>query len=257
MSSCNACRSGRHWQDHPCAPCCAGESHRVSRRELTSSRLFPSLIRHSCQTALSEHWRFHSPRREMSKSSCLNTCARKRCSLSSTTSSSSGTRLPVMRHQSPFPLRRGSRTGSSSFSRLRRTSSSLSPHASHWVCTPSGSLRVPGLSYPEAAAEVTARTRYLDVYEAMRLFMGRARRVAPSFVPTAHDEYEIARLCRLLAGSPLGIELASGWLSVWSPRAIADEIERDLDFLVTDAEDVPARHRSLRQVFEHSVPAAA
>src|SRR5258705_9744345 len=51
---------------------------------------------------------------------------------------------------------------------------------------------------------------------------------------------------------PLGIELAAAWVRVLPLDEIADEIARTLDFLAASARDLPARHRSLRAVFEHS-----
>ena len=63
---------------------------------------------------------------------------------------------------------------------------------------------------------------------------------------------QVARICRLVEGMPLGIELAAAWTPVLPPAEIADEIERGLDFLSTTARDVPERHRSMRAVFDQS-----
>lgn len=109
-------------------------------------------------------------------------------------------------------------------------------------------VRVEGLTYPSDESPVQT----VREFQAVRLFMERARRVSAGFAPNAQEELQIARICRLLWGSPLGIELAAGWTDAWSCRAIADEIETNLDFLATDAQDVPARHHSLRRVFEQS-----
>ncbi len=62
----------------------------------------------------------------------------------------------------------------------------------------------------------------------------------------------VQRICRLVRGMPLGIELASGWLEALLLEEIASEIERSLDFLQTELYDVPERQRSLRAVFESS-----
>jgi tetratricopeptide (TPR) repeat protein len=51
---------------------------------------------------------------------------------------------------------------------------------------------------------------------------------------------------------PLGIELAAAWVRTLSCEEIAREIERGLDFLSVSAKDLPARHRSMRAVFDHS-----
>ena len=51
---------------------------------------------------------------------------------------------------------------------------------------------------------------------------------------------------------PLGIELAAAWVRTLSCDEIAREIERGLDFLSVSTRDLPARHRSMRAVFDHS-----
>jgi tetratricopeptide (TPR) repeat protein len=52
---------------------------------------------------------------------------------------------------------------------------------------------------------------------------------------------------------PLAIELAAAWVRVLPCNEIVTEIERTLDFLAASARDIPARHRSLRAVFDHSL----
>lgn len=91
-----------------------------------------------------------------------------------------------------------------------------------------------------------------DQYSAIRLFTQSARRVKTDFKLSPADQPFIARICQLVDGMPLGIELAAAWVHLLSPAEIAAEIERTLDFLTTSAPDVPARHRSLRAAFDHS-----
>ena len=87
---------------------------------------------------------------------------------------------------------------------------------------------------------------------AVDLFIQRARQSRSSFNPTPEDLQAIHRLCRLVDGLPLGIELAATWVRMMEPVEIAREIERSLDFLTTSARDVPQRHRSIRSVFDYS-----
>lgn len=89
-------------------------------------------------------------------------------------------------------------------------------------------------------------------YSAVKLFMGSARRVNPGFDLHADDLRYVARICRLVQGMPLGIELAASWIDALTLHEIADEIEKSLDFLETDLRDMPERHRSLRAVFDYS-----
>ena len=95
-------------------------------------------------------------------------------------------------------------------------------------------------------------TADLESNSAASLFMQRARQARADF--TVHpDEFPaIARICRLVEGLPLGLELAASWVRMLPIREIADEIERNMDFLSTNARDVPDRHRSFRAVFDYS-----
>lgn len=91
----------------------------------------------------------------------------------------------------------------------------------------------------------------LEAYDAVRLFIQSARRAQPSFRFT-QERAPVIRICRLVEGMPLGIELAVAWLKVFTCDAIAAEIGRNLDFLSSRLHNTPERHRSMRAVFEHS-----
>ncbi len=108
-------------------------------------------------------------------------------------------------------------------------------------------LEVAGLDYPDDSA-----SRNLNAYSAVQLFVESASRHCPTFALTDANGRDLARICQLVQGVPLGIELAAAWVSTLSCAEIASEIERDLDFLTTSLRDVPERHRSLRAVFEHA-----
>lgn len=93
--------------------------------------------------------------------------------------------------------------------------------------------------------------------EAMRtsgvqLFVAAARRANPSFVlaPDAFDD--LSKILRLTGGMPLGILLAAAWVDMLPVAQIAEEVGRSLDFLETQMGDVPARHRSIRAVFDYT-----
>src|SRR5262249_27465943 len=87
---------------------------------------------------------------------------------------------------------------------------------------------------------------------AVALFLQRARQADLGFALAASDHGAVARICRLVGGIPLGIELAASWVRTLSCEEVAREIERNLDFLAASARDIPERHRSLRVVFDHS-----
>jgi predicted ATPase/transcriptional regulator with XRE-family HTH domain len=91
-----------------------------------------------------------------------------------------------------------------------------------------------------------------DDSAAVALFLQTARRTYAGFTLAPADRAAVARICRLVDGMPLGIELAAAWVRVLPLSEIADEIARTLDFLAASVRDLPARHRSLRAVFDHS-----
>ena len=87
--------------------------------------------------------------------------------------------------------------------------------------------------------------------EAVLLFEQHARQVQPDFDLVAERAWVI-RICQLVDGLPLGIELAAAWTRLMPPQTIAQEIEGSIDFLATTLRNVPERHRSLRAVFDQS-----
>jgi predicted ATPase/DNA-binding SARP family transcriptional activator len=104
-------------------------------------------------------------------------------------------------------------------------------------------VEVPGLPWPPEGAEAAG-------YEAVQLFHERARLLRPDH--PAGDADGVGRVCRLLAGVPLAIELAARWVRSASPAAIADRLAGGMDLLHTTEQDVETRHRSLRAVIDWS-----
>ncbi len=102
-----------------------------------------------------------------------------------------------------------------------------------------------GFPYPSTDAG-----RDLDSFESVRLFLDAAARAG--FAPGPDDHAHVARICNLVEGLPLGIELAAAWVRVLSCEEIAREIRRSLDFLTGSLRDAPERHRSMRAVFQPS-----
>lgn len=90
----------------------------------------------------------------------------------------------------------------------------------------------------------------IETYSAVQLFVQNARRVNVSFELSVFQKLAVARICHMVGGMPLGIELAAAWVRVLSPEQIAAELERSLDVLETPARNVPARHRNMQAVFE-------
>jgi predicted ATPase/DNA-binding SARP family transcriptional activator/Tfp pilus assembly protein PilF len=106
-----------------------------------------------------------------------------------------------------------------------------------------------GLAYPPSPAEVDGAPLS---YSAVALFRHRAIQVQRHFALTDGLLPDVIRICDLVEGLPLGVELAAAATADRSCAEIATALERTLDALETSLRNVPARHRSLRAAFEHS-----
>jgi predicted ATPase/Flp pilus assembly protein TadD len=109
-----------------------------------------------------------------------------------------------------------------------------------WVLPLSG-LAVPDPALPPAEA---------SYYGALRLFQERARRARPEFSLDGEALPAVVEICRLLGGSPLGIELAAGWVRALSSATLLSELRRSIDLL--DDPSADGERRSARTVFERS-----
>lgn len=99
---------------------------------------------------------------------------------------------------------------------------------------------------------VAASEEGWDESSAMNLFVQSARRALIGFAPSPEERIAIARICLLVDGIPLAIELAASWVRTLTCQEIAAEIERDWAFLTGVLRDMPERHRSLKAVFDQS-----
>jgi predicted ATPase/DNA-binding SARP family transcriptional activator len=104
-----------------------------------------------------------------------------------------------------------------------------------------GSLQVPN----------GASSQPLEAYSAASLFIQSARRARVGFSLSEEDRHWVARICQLVDGVPLAIELAAPWVKMLTCQEIAGEIQRSLDFLAAQR-GMPERHLSLRAVFMNS-----
>ena len=87
---------------------------------------------------------------------------------------------------------------------------------------------------------------------AVRLFVERARAVAPDFHLEVSNAQATAELCRRLDGLPLAIELAAPRIRVLTPKAMLVRLERSLELLAGGPRDAPARHQALGNTLEWS-----
>ena len=89
-------------------------------------------------------------------------------------------------------------------------------------------------------------------YDAVQLLLQRARQVQPKFTLRAEDLAPLKQILQAVGGMPLAIELAVAWLNMFSLAEIATELSHGLDLLESELLNVPARHRSMRLVFDRS-----
>lgn len=92
----------------------------------------------------------------------------------------------------------------------------------------------------------------IDQYDALVFFADRSRQILPSFVYTSQNLPTILTLCRLLQGSPLGLELAAAACVDQSLEQLTANLQQSMDHLLPALRNLPQRHRSLRIVFDHS-----
>lgn len=116
-------------------------------------------------------------------------------------------------------------------------------------------LRLPGewlIDLGGLICPQTAIPASLETAGAAQLFAYHAHMVRPDLVLGPHERVHVARLCQLLEGLPLAIELAASWMRILSCQAITEQVTRGFDIAALTPRGKPARHRSLRAVFSHS-----
>lgn len=107
---------------------------------------------------------------------------------------------------------------------------------------------VAGMSFP---SQEESEHSVLVSYDAAQFFIQNAHRARVGFSPE-DEAQQIIRICQLVDGMPLRLELAASWLKVLTCAQIADEIASSLDILSARHQNVPDRHRSMRAVMEQS-----
>ena len=85
---------------------------------------------------------------------------------------------------------------------------------------------------------------------ALALFLRTAQRTQPRFEPDEQERMALVRICQLVRGMPLALELAAGWVHLLPPSAIAEALQTNLDLLAANVHDLPERHRSMRATFD-------
>ena len=116
-----------------------------------------------------------------------------------------------------------------------------------------------GLAWPSAAGQTTydrlSSGDAQDVlqYDAVRLFVERARAISPAFTITAGNAPAIVEICRRLDGIPLALELASARVNVLTVQQIAARLDDRFALLTSGPRTalVP-HHHTLRAAIDWS-----
>jgi predicted ATPase/class 3 adenylate cyclase len=89
-------------------------------------------------------------------------------------------------------------------------------------------------------------TESLFRFDAVTLFVERARAADPSFVVTPENASHVAEICVRLEGLPLAIELAATRVSLVGPRELLARLGSRLTLLTDGAQDLPERQKTIR-----------
>lgn len=90
-------------------------------------------------------------------------------------------------------------------------------------------------------------------FASVQLLVDRARLKQPDFQVTPRNADAVAKLCHLLDGIPLALELAASWLRVLPPSAMRARLEAgELEALVSRQHNVPERHQTIFAAVEWS-----
>ncbi|MBC3190660.1 LuxR family transcriptional regulator [Pseudonocardia sp. C8] len=110
--------------------------------------------------------------------------------------------------------------------------------------------QVPTLSRPGSGQVPPVDS--LIQYEAVNLFVARAKAVQPDFALTEEDAEPVLKVCDQLDGLPLAIELAAVRLRALSIAEIADRIEDRFRLLTGGSPEALPRHQTLRALIDWS-----
>lgn len=107
---------------------------------------------------------------------------------------------------------------------------------------------VPPMSLPPADTNTNA----VDAFDAIELFVERARTILPKLMLTADNAGIITKICRRLDGIPLAIELASARVHMLSLDQIAARLDNRFKLLVPATHMTHSHHHTLREAIDWS-----
>jgi predicted ATPase/DNA-binding winged helix-turn-helix (wHTH) protein len=108
------------------------------------------------------------------------------------------------------------------------------------LCVPSG-------KWLNKVAHATDLLDQVSKFEAIQLFLAKARKTKPNFSLTPENIKPVAEICTKLDGLPLAIELAAARIKLMSPHSILAKLESQLGLLTGGARDLPLRQQTMRE----------
>jgi predicted ATPase len=110
--------------------------------------------------------------------------------------------------------------------------------------------RVPALGLPDMSRLPSVEA--LSQYEAVKLFIDRARNAIPDFTVTNDNAPAIAQICYRLDGIPLAIELAAAKVRVLPVEQIAKRLDDRFRLLTGGSRTALEHHQTLRAAIDWS-----
>lgn len=118
--------------------------------------------------------------------------------------------------------------------------------------SPDQIIHLNGLAYPKPSLPCHDLASCLAAYPALRLFVFAAQRANEDYELQAEQLPHVSRLCQLLQGLPLAIEVAAAWASVLLVDEVTNEISHNLDFLNDHQLHPATHHHALLAAFEYA-----
>lgn len=113
-------------------------------------------------------------------------------------------------------------------------------------------LSFPPVSHLAAGTTLPSDLQALAQFEAVRLFVDRARAVLPTFAVTAANAAAIVEICQRLDGIPLALELAAARVRGLTVEQIARRLDDRFHLLTGGSRTAMARQQTLQAAIEWS-----
>src|SRR5262245_53279953 len=113
--------------------------------------------------------------------------------------------------------------------------------------------QVQGLSLPSLDSATALNPQDLKQYDAIHMFVDRARGISPHFSITSENASAIIEICRRLDGIPLALELASARLNILTPQQITARLDSRFNLLnLRQSTGAVTHHQTLRAAIDWS-----